>query len=101
MSTDPPADLRNCPDLTTSTAFADAVVVRDVPSNKRAATTDRSAPVSDDKRPRVVASLIHNIAPPRRARIGPQYQAEIPPWPPVNNQQPAGPTVSEHTDLTG
>ena len=101
MSTDSPVNLRNFTDPSASqtAASVDASTVRDVPSNKRAVSDSRNANVSDDKRPKVVASLIHNIAPQRRARIGPQYQAEVPPWPPPDKQQPPVPKVSEHTDL--
>lgn len=101
MSTDPPADLRNCTDLSTSPSASsgDATVVRDAPSHKRAVADGIIADVSDDKRPKIVASLIHNIAPQRRARIGPQYQAEIPPWPPTDKPQRPGPTVPEEPDL--
>ena len=52
-------------------------------SSKRSAAEDQSA--SEDKRPRhqsqPAPSIITNVAPPARARVGPQYQAVLPPFP--------------------
>ncbi len=64
-------------------ALPDSVAhtVLDSPRNKRPALNNGQADAANHKRPRVAASIIHNTAPQRRTRIGPQYQAEIPPWP--------------------
>ena len=77
---------------TRSACSSECSVDRDSSSNKRAVVDGKDVNSSEEKRPKVVASLIHNIAPQRCARIGPQYQAEVPPWPPADKLKPsAGP----------
>jgi hypothetical protein len=47
-------------------------------SSKRAALDQTGTEDPEPKRQNVVASKIHGIAPIRRPRVGPQYQAVIP-----------------------
>ena len=70
-------------------------------SSKRPTVNSHHDKVADEKRPRVVESLIHNTAPQRRTRIGPQYQAKIPPWPPIaDNSQSASRQVDNKANAS-
>ena len=56
-------------------------------TSKRPADSDIDSDAGNEKRPRAAPSIILNNAPPRTARVGPQYQAVVPPWPPVSQFQ--------------
>ena len=92
----PSADLTTS-QPTRSASTSDSTVSHDSPSNKRAVADGKGVNTLEEKRPKVVASLINNIAPQRRARIGPQYQAEVPPWPPADKSKPSA-EDQVHTD---
>lgn len=65
----------------------DTPEIRNAPSNKRAVADGKSLDQVEEKKPKIVASLLRNIAPQRRARIGPQYQANIPPLIPFEERK--------------
>ena len=84
--------VKNEADLSTSQfsqqcAPVDTLAYCDTPTNKRAVADDKSLDEVEEKKPKIVASLIRNIAPQRRARIGPQFQAEIPPLLPCEERK--------------